>query len=276
MCASTGSRSLRASSGSRSASSSMEPLRSAKSTVTCLRSPSSAAFEVRILSAKCFGVYDSVLAKRVGSDATAEMRSPHCRQNLAEGGSSLRHLGQVSANRDPHSRQNFAVVGFSCAHCGHFIKAPTERNERAPAASFNDLHRRGGARISGSNATERLLLHRNRPTQTRSGLGHVWTAPLRQVLSWRAAIAVGCRLCLACWCSHCSRLLALMWFARWVLIISLGSTPVTQRRFSRLDDRPINIMPSAPPQPVTPYGVFLLLWLYYGVQPLRRSPRPTA
>src|SRR5262245_48277480 len=35
--------------------------------------------------------------------------------------------------------------------------------------------------------------------------------------------------------------------------------PLTQRRFSRLDDRPINIMPSAPPQPVTPYGVFLSL-----------------
>jgi hypothetical protein len=47
---------LRASSGSRSASSSMEPLRSAKRTVTCLRSPSSAALEVRIFSARCLGV----------------------------------------------------------------------------------------------------------------------------------------------------------------------------------------------------------------------------
>jgi hypothetical protein len=45
--------------GSRSASSSIEPLRSAKSTVTCLRSPSRAAFEVRIFSARCFGVYES-------------------------------------------------------------------------------------------------------------------------------------------------------------------------------------------------------------------------
>src|SRR5262252_10537829 len=70
----------------------------------------------------------------------------------------------------------------------------------------------------------------------------------------------GAVMCLACWCSHCSRLLALMWFARWVLINYMSSTPVTQRRFSRLDDRPINIMPSAPPQLVTPYGVFLLLW----------------
>ena len=47
---------LRASSGSRSASSSIEPLRSAKSTVTCLRSPSRAALEVRIFSARCLGV----------------------------------------------------------------------------------------------------------------------------------------------------------------------------------------------------------------------------
>ena len=48
--------SLRASSGSRSASNSIEPLRSAKRTVTCLRSPSSAPFDVRILSARCFGM----------------------------------------------------------------------------------------------------------------------------------------------------------------------------------------------------------------------------
>src|SRR5215475_14781137 len=55
-------------------------------------------------------------------------------------------------------------------------------------------------------------------------------------------------MCLACWCSRFSWPLALMWFARQVLIKFMGSTPVTQRRFSRLDDRPINIMPSAPPQ----------------------------
>ncbi len=59
MCVEHGSRSLPASSGSRSASSSIEPFRSAKRTVTCLRSPSSAAREVRIFSARCFGVYDS-------------------------------------------------------------------------------------------------------------------------------------------------------------------------------------------------------------------------
>ena len=34
----------------------LEPLRSAKRTVTCLRSPSRAALEVRIFSARCLGV----------------------------------------------------------------------------------------------------------------------------------------------------------------------------------------------------------------------------
>src|SRR5262245_29234401 len=63
-----------------------------------------------------------------------------------------------------------------------------------------------------------------------------------------------------------------MWFAMWVLIKGLGSIPVTYRRFSRLDDRPIDIMPSAPPQPVTPYGVFLSLWCCNRAPSLRRSP----
>src|SRR5262245_10192760 len=52
----------------------------------------------------------------------------------------------------------------------------------------------------------------------------------------------------------------------------MSPTPVTRRRFSRLDDRPINIMPSAPPQSVTPYGVFLSLWRCHRAPPLRRSP----
>jgi hypothetical protein len=34
----------------------IEPFRSAKRTVTCLRSPSRALFKVRIFSARCFGV----------------------------------------------------------------------------------------------------------------------------------------------------------------------------------------------------------------------------
>src|SRR5712691_10014821 len=59
MICSTGSSSRRASSGSRPSISSVEPLMSAKSTVTCLRSPSRAAREARIFSARYVGVYTS-------------------------------------------------------------------------------------------------------------------------------------------------------------------------------------------------------------------------
>jgi len=55
-------------------------------------------------------------------------------------------------------------------------------------------------------------------------------APASTVKSawWR--LRSGAVMCLACWCRHSSRLLALMWFARWVLIIYMGSTPVTQTK----------------------------------------------
>ena len=43
------------SSGSRSASNSMDPFRSANSTVTCLRSPSRALRDMTIFSARCAG-----------------------------------------------------------------------------------------------------------------------------------------------------------------------------------------------------------------------------
>src|SRR3984893_2578510 len=112
----TGSRILRASSGSRSSSSSIEPLRSAKSTVTCLRSPSMARFDVRILSTRCFGVYASGEANR---DAAPAAACPHCGQKFAAGGTSLPHDGQRADSRAPHRPQNLAAGGLSCRHCGH-------------------------------------------------------------------------------------------------------------------------------------------------------------
>jgi hypothetical protein len=77
MRSSTGSRSLRASSGSRSASNSIESLRSAKRTVTCLRSPSRAALDVRIFSARCFGVYASGDVNRGSTVACDATGVPH-------------------------------------------------------------------------------------------------------------------------------------------------------------------------------------------------------
>ena len=104
-------------------------------------------------------------------------------------------------------------------------------------------------------------------------------APASSVdLAW-LRLRSGAVMCLACLVQPFSRLLALMWFARRVLIKYLGSTPVTHRRFSRLDDRPIDIMPSAPPQPVTPYGAFLSLCVGNRAppaiiaKPLIRQPR---
>jgi hypothetical protein len=44
--------------------------------VTCLRSPSSAAFEVRIFSAKCRGVYALGESKRAAGEAAATPACP--------------------------------------------------------------------------------------------------------------------------------------------------------------------------------------------------------
>src|SRR5262249_34452266 len=122
MCSRTGSRILRASSGSRSASSSIEPLRSAKSTVTCLRSPSRAALDVRILSARCLGVYASGEGARDAAAVSAAVIGvPHLLQNRDPGGSSVLHEEQVKLSRAPQPRQKFDPGGFSCWHPGHVI-----------------------------------------------------------------------------------------------------------------------------------------------------------
>src|SRR5215510_3755485 len=111
MCSSTGSRIFRASSGSRSASSSIEPFRSAKSTVTCLRSPSSAALDVRIFSARCLGVYDSGEGARTAVTDAAWTDVPHLLQNREPGGSSVLQEEQVTLRRAPQPRQKFDPGG---------------------------------------------------------------------------------------------------------------------------------------------------------------------
>src|SRR5262249_4473876 len=74
--------------GSRSASSSMEPLRSANRTVTCLRSPSRALLEVRIFSARCLGVYVSG-DPNCGGAVIRPSDVPHSPQNFWPGGFGL-------------------------------------------------------------------------------------------------------------------------------------------------------------------------------------------
>src|SRR5215813_4444295 len=122
MCSSTGSRILRASSGSRSASNSIEPLRSAKSTVTCLRSPSRALLDVRIFSARCLGVYASGEGARDAAAVSAAVIGvPHLLQNRDPGGSSVWHEGQIKLSRAPQPRQKFDPGGFTCWHLGHVM-----------------------------------------------------------------------------------------------------------------------------------------------------------
>src|SRR5437867_829426 len=120
----TGSRSLRASSGSRSASSSIEPLRSAKRTVTCLRSPSSALLEVRIFSARCLGVYVWGELNRGSTGlAVAVSDLPQPPQNFSPPSLRKPHEGQVEANESPHSPQKRRPSRFSVWHRGQSISA---------------------------------------------------------------------------------------------------------------------------------------------------------
>src|SRR5712691_11024164 len=146
---STGSSSLRASSGSRSASSSIEPFMSAKSTVTCLRSPSSAALEVRIFSAMCFGVY--VAGEATCAAAEGERGAAHCPQNLCSGGLGTPHDGQTNARDAAHCPQNLIPARFSALHLGHCIPSPSnargqfqDEKLRADAKSVRGTGQCGG------------------------------------------------------------------------------------------------------------------------------------
>src|SRR5215831_8779032 len=103
----------------------MEPLRSAKRTVTCLRSPSRADLDVRIRSARCFGVYDYGDPNRAAVTA-----APQLSQNLLPVSTSTPQLGQTAANVAPHSRQKRATSRLSAWHRGHFTpETPTLAGE---------------------------------------------------------------------------------------------------------------------------------------------------
>src|SRR5439155_14376919 len=91
---------------------SIEHLRSANSTVTCLRSPSRALREVRIFSARCFGVYGRGSGGAPGFAASAS-GFPHSPQNLIPGAFANPQLGHFSFSGAPHSPQNFMLLAFS-------------------------------------------------------------------------------------------------------------------------------------------------------------------
>ena len=112
-------------SGSVPSASAIEPFTSAKSTVTCLRSPVSVVRAARILSARCAGVAGSAAAGRGVAGA------PHSPQNFMLAASSAWHWPQRRTMGVPHSWQNFVAAGFSCAQAGQamlatvFTRAPS-------------------------------------------------------------------------------------------------------------------------------------------------------
>src|SRR5437660_9018386 len=103
----------RASSGSRSRISSVDPLMSANNAVTVLRSPSAAAeasicpAEIRIASALPTGAGGSA-AVLVGVSA-----APQSPQKLLPDGLTTPHFGQRFASGVPQSPQNFFPSAFS-------------------------------------------------------------------------------------------------------------------------------------------------------------------
>src|SRR5713101_662195 len=114
----------RASSGSSSSINSVEPLISANSAVTVLRSPASAA-EASIHSA-VIGV-SGVLRGDAGECSPAllaERAVPQSPQKPLPGGFSAPHLGQGFASGVPQSPQNFLSAGLSLPHFEQRIGSP--------------------------------------------------------------------------------------------------------------------------------------------------------
>jgi hypothetical protein len=170
----TGLTSLRASSGSRSASSSIEPLRSAKRTVTCLRSPSRAAFEVRIFSARCFGVYACGESNREGVLGTAVESRPHLRQNLAPERFGSPHPEQTDSRRAQHSSQKTPSAAFSCWHRGHCILEPPSPSARmAEAFAYPSADGSRGQALVGATFSPAPLDVVGRPTAPPGSCGRV-------------------------------------------------------------------------------------------------------
>src|SRR5712691_1031644 len=87
---------------------------SAKSTVTCLRSPSRALRELRILSARCLGVYDVGEATLAAGAGGCARLWPHALQKRLRGGFIWLHAGHTTSSLVPQALQNHAPAGLAC------------------------------------------------------------------------------------------------------------------------------------------------------------------
>src|SRR6266852_4669245 len=113
-----GSTIARASSGSRSSISSVEPLMSANSAVTVLRSPSSASGELLSGVTRTDGVEEVGAVDFNTFEISAAAQSP---QNFAFGAFSYPHFALRLLKGAAHSLQNFCSGGFSAPQAGQFI-----------------------------------------------------------------------------------------------------------------------------------------------------------
>src|SRR5712691_474902 len=101
-------------SGSRSLTRAVKPAVSAKSTVTCLRSPSRALRAVRILSARCLGVYDAGEATLAAGAGGCVRLWPQALQKRLPGGFTWLHAGHTTSSLVPQALQNHAPTGLAC------------------------------------------------------------------------------------------------------------------------------------------------------------------
>src|SRR5271166_2018054 len=110
MIRNAGSMMARASSGSRSAINSIEPLMSANSAVTIFRSPSIVWSAIEELSVRA-GALSSVVASDL--DSPPSNFAAHWPQNFAVAEFSKPHFAHVRLSAAPHSLQNLSPSGLS-------------------------------------------------------------------------------------------------------------------------------------------------------------------
>src|SRR5579864_345778 len=129
MSCSTGSTIARASSGSRSRINSVEPLMSANSAVTVLRSPSFASGELLSGATRTLEAAPSGDEVATASPAPFVSEAPHLPQKSDVGGFSALHFVQGLVSAFPHFAQKLLADGLLVPHFEQRIGLPTEVND---------------------------------------------------------------------------------------------------------------------------------------------------
>src|SRR5271166_1578032 len=142
----------RASSGSRSCSSSVDPLMSANSAVTVLRSPLAAdASSDAVTRTDGFAASTDVAAS-----AAAASDAPQSAQNFAPNALSEPHFEHRFGRGLPHSAQNFLTILLSVPHFVQRIATTFSQADGKVSCLDRLIHRLGGAK-----STQRLNRDKN-------------------------------------------------------------------------------------------------------------------